>query len=130
VASDFESIDAYISTFPDDVQTILQKVRTTIATVAPEAVETISYQMPTFKLRGKAVVHFAAWKSHLGLYATPSGNAAFQRDLAAYRQSKGAVRFPFDEPMPYDLITRIVEFRVADITAAAQTGERKRRSAR
>ncbi len=109
-----KTIDEYISTFPSDVQSILQKIRQTIQKVAPDAVELISYQMPTFKLNGKNLVHFAAWKNHIGFYATPSGNEAFQKDLSVYKGAKGSVQFPIDRPIPYDLIEKIVLFRVKD----------------
>lgn len=110
----FETIDEYIKTFPEDIQKILQKVRKTIRKAAPEAVETINYQMPTFKLNGKNLVHFAAWKSHIGFYATPSGNTAFKKELSKYKGAKGSVQFPITEPIPYDLIEKIVVFRVKE----------------
>ena len=113
----YETIDAYIKQFPKDIQSILEKVRKTIAEAAPEATEAISYQMPTFKLNGKNLVHFAAWKSHIGFYATPSGNEAFQKELSVYKGAKGSVQFPLDKPIPFDLIRQIVEFRVKEIGA-------------
>ncbi len=109
-----QTIDNYIQSFPSDIQKILQKVRTAIRKAAPEAVETISYQMPTFKLNGKNLVHFAAWKSHIGFYATPSGNTAFKKELSKYKGAKGSVQFPITEPIPYDLIEKIVVFRVKE----------------
>lgn len=109
------TISEYIKTFPKDVQNILEKIRQTIQKAAPEALETISYQMPAFKLNGKNLVYFAAWKNHIGFYATPSGNAAFQKKLAVYKGAKGSVQFPLTEPMPYDLIQKIVRFRVQEI---------------
>lgn len=110
----FTSIDQYIKTFPQDVQKILQKVRQTIHTAAPEATETISYQMPTFTQNGRVLVYFAAWKSHLGFYATPTGNEAFRKELAPYQSAKGSVRFPFDEPIPYELITKMTVFQMEE----------------
>ncbi len=107
-----KNIDEYISTFPEDVQEILQKIRQTIQKAAPDAVEAISYRMPTFKLNGKNLVHFAAWKNHIGFYATPSGNEAFQKELSVYKGAKGSVQFPIDKPIPYDLIKKIALFRV------------------
>lgn len=118
------TIDSYIATFPEDVQAILQQVRQTIHEAAPEATEAISYQMPTFKLYGN-LVHFAAFKNHIGFYPVPSGMEAFQEELAAYKQGKGSVQFPLDKPMPFDLITKMVKFRVAENTAAAAAKGKK-----
>lgn len=110
------TIDSYIKTFPKEVQSILEEIRKTIKEVVPaETVETISYQMPSFKLKGKYVVYFAAWKSHIGFYATPGGNTAFQKELAPYKQAKGSIQFPLDEPMPFELIKKIAKFRVKEI---------------
>jgi uncharacterized protein YdhG (YjbR/CyaY superfamily) len=114
------SIDDYIKTFPPDVQAVLEKLRQTIKSAAPEATEAISYQMPTFKLRGKNLVHFAAWKSHVGFYPTPSGTATFNRELEPYKVSKGSARFPLDKPIPYSLVSKIVAFRVKEITGKGQ----------
>jgi len=110
----FKTIDAYIQTFPKDVQAILQKVRQTIQKAAPDAVETISYQMPTFKLNGKGLVYFAAYEKHIGFYPIPSGMKAFEKELASYKQGKGSVQFPIDRPIPYDLVRRIVLFRAKE----------------
>lgn len=115
----FTTIDEYISTFPAGLQEILQELRRTIHDAAPEATEAISYQMPTFKLNGN-LVHFAGYKNHIGLYPSPSGITAFEDELAPYRHAKGSVRFPLDQPIPYDLVRRIVEYRVAEVTAAAK----------
>lgn len=112
-----QTIDAYIAGFPEDVQAILQQVRRTIHEAAPEATEAISYQMPTFKLHGN-LVHFGAFKNHIGFYPVPSGMAAFEEELTAYKQGKGSVQFPLNKPMPLDLIRRIVEFRVQESKAA------------
>jgi uncharacterized protein YdhG (YjbR/CyaY superfamily) len=111
----FETIDDYIKTFPTDVQNILEKMRQTIRKAAPEAVEAINYQMPTFKLNGKNLVHFAAFKNHIGFYPIPSGIEAFRRELSPYKQGKGSVQFPVDKPIPYDLVEAIVRFRVKDV---------------
>ncbi|MFN2278770.1 MAG: iron chaperone [Candidatus Promineifilaceae bacterium] len=108
----FSTIDEYIETFPDAVQAILQQMRKTIKEAAPEAKEAISYQMPTFKLNGN-LVHFAAYKKHIGFYPTPSGIDAFRDELAAYELSKGAIKFPLDQPIPFDLVRKIVIYRVA-----------------
>ncbi len=114
---DFKSVDDYISYSPGDVQAILRNIRTIILKTAPEAVESISYGMPAYKLAGKPLVYFAAFKKHIGFYATPTGHAEFAKDLVNYKQGKGSVQFPLDEPMPYDLIKRIVAFRVKETTA-------------
>ncbi len=110
----FNSIDEYIATFPKDVQKIMKQLRATIKAAAPEAEEKISYQMPTFTLNGKYLVYFAGFKNHIGFYAAPRGNAEFKEDLSAYEVGKGTLRFPFDKPIPFDLITKIVKFRVAE----------------
>lgn len=108
-----ETIDDYIAAFPKEIQAILEKIRQTISLAAPEAKETISYAMPTFVLNGN-LVHFAAFKNHIGFYPVPSGIEAFQKELSAYQQGKGSVQFPLDKPVPLDLITRIVKFRVKE----------------
>jgi len=110
----FKTIDEYIKTFPEDVQAILQKVRQTIRKAAPQAEEAISYQMPTFKLNGRNLVHFAGYKHHVGFYPVPSGIDAFERELSRYRQGKGSVQFPLDRPVPYDLVRKIVIFRMRE----------------
>lgn len=109
----FNNIDEYISGFPDDVKAILEKVRETIRGAAPGAKEAIKYQMPTYVLNGN-LVHFAAYKNHLGFYPTPSGIENFRDELFAYELSKGTIRFPLNKSIPYDLIRRIVEFRVME----------------
>jgi uncharacterized protein YdhG (YjbR/CyaY superfamily) len=109
----FETIDEYIKTFPRDVQSILEKMRRTIRKAAPEAEETISYQIPTFKLNGNSITHFAAFKKHIGLY--PPAPTAFKKQVSAYEGPKGNLRFPTDKPIPYDLVTRIVLFRKKEI---------------
>lgn len=108
----FKTIDEYIRAFPEDVQNILEKIRHTIQKEAPEAVEAISYQMPTFKLNGKNLVHFAAFKNHIGFYPSASGIEAFKNDLSHYKGAKGSVQFPIKNPIPYDLVKRIIAFRV------------------
>jgi len=109
----YRTIDEYIATFPAETQKILQELRAVIHLAAPGAQEKISYQMPAFHLKGN-LVYFAAWKDHIGFYPTSSGTRAFQQELSAYKFSKGAVKFPLDQPLPLDLITRIVKFRVAE----------------
>jgi len=108
------TIDEYIATFPKETQKILKEVRATIKTAAPNAEEKIGYQMPTFTLNGKNLVHFAAFKNHIGFYPTPSGISAFAEELSKYEGAKGSVQFPIDKPMPLKLIARIVKFRVAE----------------
>ncbi len=109
------TIHEYITGFPEDIQNILQQIRTTIKNAAPDAEETINYAIPTFTLKGKNLVHFAAFKEHVGFYATPTGNEAFKEDLSAYKGGKGSVQFPLNQPMPLDLITKIVQFRVQEV---------------
>jgi uncharacterized protein YdhG (YjbR/CyaY superfamily) len=113
----FSSIDEYIETFPTLVQEKLQEIRLTIHESAPEATEAISYQMPTFKLNGN-LVHFAAYEHHIGFYPIPTGMEAFKEELSHYKTGKGSVQFPLDQPLPLDLIRRIVEFRVKENQAA------------
>ena len=122
----FTTIDEYIATFPEETQKILRELRTVIKEAAPDAEEKISYQMPTFALKGN-LVHFAVHKNHIGLYPTPSGIQAFERELSAYESSKGAVRFPIEKPLPLKLIGKIVKFRVAENLkkAEAKSGKRK-----
>lgn len=105
------SVDAYVAGFSDEVQAILNEIRQAIREEAPGADETISYGMPTYKQQG-VLVHFAAWEKHIGFYATPSGHEAFKNELAKYKQGKGSVQFPLDDSMPFDLIRRIVRFRL------------------
>ena len=109
----FQTIDEYIKTFPKDTQKILESVRQAIKNAAPEAEETINYQIPTFKLNGN-LVHFAAFKNHIGFYPTPSGQKAFQKELAVYKSGKGSVQFPLDKPMPVSLISKIVKYRAKE----------------
>lgn len=108
-----KTVDEYIKTFPADIQKILKQVRQTIKEAAPEAEETINYQIPTFKLNGN-LVHFAAFKNHIGFYPAPSGLKAFQKELSDYKSSKGSVQFPIDQPVPVSLISRIVKYRVKE----------------
>jgi len=109
----FKTIDEYINMFPEDVRTILNEFRQTIRDAAPEAQETINYQIPTFTLNGN-LVHFAAFPNHIGFYPTPSGMEAFKKELSGYKGAKGSVQFPINEPLPLPLIRRIVEYRVKE----------------
>lgn len=108
------AIDMYIASFPDDVREILKRIRHLVLKYAPEAEESITYGMPAYKTNGKPLVYFAAFKNHIGLYATPSGHAAFEEELSVYKRGKGSVQFPLNKPIPYDLIRRIIEFRVIE----------------
>jgi len=109
----YASIDEYIASYPEETRVKLEQMRGTIKAAAPEALEKISYQMPTFYLHGN-LVHFAAHTSHIGFYPAPSGIEAFQRELSIYKSSKGAVQFPLDKPLPLDLVSKIVKFRVEE----------------
>jgi uncharacterized protein YdhG (YjbR/CyaY superfamily) len=114
--TNFKTIDEYIRTFPKDIQKILEQVRQAIKKSAPEAEETINYQIPTFKLNGN-LVHFAAFKSHIGFYPAPSGLKTFKKEISNYKSSKGSVQFPIDEPIPVSLISKIVKYRVKENSA-------------
>jgi len=122
----YESIDHYISTFPSEIQEILESIRRVIREAAPEAMEKISYQMPTFAQHGN-VVHFAAFKHHIGFYPAPSGIVAFEQELAPYIAGKGTIQFPLRKPMPMELITKIVKFRVAENIAKAERKSTKKK---
>lgn len=118
------AVDAYIATFPGEVQALLEQVRASIRAAAPEAVERISYQMPTFALRGN-LVYYAALKRHIGFYPTSSGIAAFKDELAGCEMSPGAVKFPIGQPLPLELISRIVRYRVAENLSKVPAKARK-----
>jgi len=121
-----QNIDEYIAGFPKDVQEILEKIRMTIRKAAPDAEETISYLMPTFNLNGKYLVYFAAYKKHIGFYGAPRDNPEFKEELSAYQAGKGTLQFPLDKPIPFDLITKIVKFRVKENLAKAEAEEKKK----
>ena len=108
-----KTIDEYIAGYPIEVQKLLEMVRNTIKKAAPKAEEKINYGIPTFTLNGN-LVHFAAYKTHIGFYATPTGHKAFEKELSVYKTGKGSVQFPIDQPLPLDLISRIVQFRVME----------------
>ncbi|MFN8485813.1 MAG: DUF1801 domain-containing protein [Anaerolineae bacterium] len=120
-----QTIDEYIAGFPPGVQSILQQVRWVIREAAPDAKETISYRLPTFTLHGN-LVHFGAFKTHIGFYPASSGIETFKAELSAYKGSKGAVQFPLDQPIPYDLIRQITLFRVQENLARAQVKAKKK----
>ena len=112
--TNFKNTDEYIESYPEDVQELLKKVRTAIRKMAPDAEESISYGMPAYKLNGKPLVYFAAFKNHIGFYATPTGHEEFAEELSKYKQGKGSVQFPIDKKLPLDLISKIVKFRVKE----------------
>ncbi len=107
----FKNTDEYIAAFPEEIRMLLEQIRSTIKAAAPEAEETINYGMPTFKFHGN-LVHFAAYKNHIGFYPAPSGLTAFKDEISKYKNSKGAVQFPLDEKIPLELISNIVKFRM------------------
>lgn len=115
----FTTVDEYIAFFPPHIQDILQEVRAIIKATAPTAKEVISYNIPAYKLNGM-LVFFAAWQEHIGMYPIPTGNDAFQKEVAVYKGGKGTLKFPFGKPLPKDLIKRIVEYSVADDLARAE----------
>ena len=121
-----QTIDQYIAAFPAKIQKRLQAMRAAIKSVAPQATEKISYQMPTFYLNGN-LVHFAAFKNHIGFYPVPSGIEAFKEELSKFPQGKGSVQFPHDKPLPLALIKRIVKFRVGENLAKAQKPARAKK---
>jgi len=110
----FNNVDDYIQSFPGEIQELLQQVRGIIKKTAPEAIESISYGMPAYKLKGRPLVYFAGYKNHIGFYATPSGHSEFAEELSKYKQGKGSVQFPVTAPMPLELIEKIVRFRVKE----------------
>jgi len=111
------SVDGCIANFPAAIQKLMKQVRATIKKAAPEAEESIGYGMPAYKLNGKPLVYFSGFKNHIGFYATPTGHAAFRKEFAKYKQGKGSVQFPIDEPLPLKLIEKIVKFRVKESNA-------------
>ncbi len=120
-----QTIDEYIAGYPPDVQAILQKIRAIIRKAAPGAEEAIRYRLPTFILNGN-LVHFGAFKKHIGFYPTPSGTERFKKELSAYQGAKGSVQFPLDKPIPYDLIAQIVDFRVKESLEGAAAKRKKK----
>ena len=116
-AKNYKNTEEYILQFPKDVQIILKKIREIVLKTTPNAIESISYGMPAFKLNGKPLVYFAAYKNHIGFYALPSGNEAFKKELLNYKTGKGSIQFPISEEMPWKLINDIVKFRTKEIEA-------------
>ena len=119
--SDNKTVDQYIKTFPENTQSILEQIRNAIIKNAPNAIESISYGMPAYKTFGKPLVYFAGYKNHIGFYALPSGNIAFQKELAKYKTGKGSIQFPLDQEIPYELIREIVTFRVQEVNEDFKT---------
>ena len=120
-----KEIDKFIAAYPEEVQAVLNKVRATIRAAAPGAEETINYGIPTFTLNGN-LVHFSAFKTHIGFYPTPSGVEKFKKELSKYEGAKGSVKFPLDQPIPYELIEKIVKFRVKENLAKAEAKKKKK----
>lgn len=114
------TIDEYIATYPGDVRERLEQIRETIKQEVPKAAESISYGIPTFKLNGKPLIYFGGYKHHIGLYPVPRGSEAFAEELSGYDGGKGTAKFPLDQPIPFDLIKRIVRFRASEITGEPQ----------
>jgi uncharacterized protein YdhG (YjbR/CyaY superfamily) len=112
--SAFTSMDEYIASFPEEMQRILQEVRTTMKAAAPQLEERISYGIPTFTLNGKYVIYFAGWKNHISIYPIPTADAAFTEKIAPYMSGKGTLKFPLDKPMPLKLISKMVKLRLAE----------------
>lgn len=111
----YQNINEYITNLPENKQKLLQSIRQSIHEAVPEAEEAIRYGMPTFRLKNKNMIHFAAFEHHIGLYPTPSGIESFQKDLSIYKQGKGSVQFPLDKPMPLELVKRIAKFRAKEV---------------
>lgn len=111
------TVDQYLNHLEKDIRYKINTIRELIISTAPQATETIAYNMPAFKLQNKPLVYFAAFKNHIGFYALPSGNIAFQAELSKYKTGKGSIQFPMDQELPYDLIAQIVLFRVKEVTA-------------
>ena len=122
MAKRFDTIDDYIKSLPTNVQQIVESIRQTVRAAAPDSVETIAYQMPTFKWKGKSLIHFGAWKAHIGLYPIPAGSAAFEKKLSKYTTGKGTVRFLIREPIPHDIVRAMVTLRMKEISGAAGLG--------
>ena len=126
-SSGFSSIDEYIATFPEDIQRKLQEIRAVVKAAAPDVTEKISYQMPTFYLKGN-LVYFAAFKNHIGFYPEPRGIEAFKDEVSVYETGKGTLQFPMDKPLPLDLISQIVKFKVAENLKKAELKSSKKKN--
>ena len=113
-----DPVSEYIAGFPLEIAAIMNKIRTIIKQIAPDASESVAYNMPSYKLNGKPLIYFAGFKNHIGLYALPTAHKAFADELSKYKHGKGSVQFPLNKPIPYELIMRIVSFRVSEVTGA------------
>jgi uncharacterized protein YdhG (YjbR/CyaY superfamily) len=122
--TEYKNIDEYIKSFPPNIQAPLEKMRQTIHEAVPDALEAISYQMPTFKLNGN-LVHFAAFRNHIGFYPAPSGIESFKKELAQYVTGKGTIQFPLDKPIPFDLVEKVVKFRVKENSMKKMSGKER-----
>jgi uncharacterized protein YdhG (YjbR/CyaY superfamily) len=120
---DVDEIETYIAGFPDQTQGLLNQIRKIILEAAPGVSEQMAYGMPAYKLRGKPLVYFGGYKHHIGFYATPTGHEQFIDELSGYKQGKGSVQFPLDQPMPWDLIERMVKFRVSEVNTLKIKGK-------
>lgn len=122
---EYKTIDEFIMDFPKNVQEILTKIRRMIHELVPDAEEAIAYGLPTFRLKKKNLVHFGAFKSHIGFYPTPSGIESFKEQLAIYESGKGSIKFPLNQPIPYDLIKKIVQFRTTEVLEQLNNRKKK-----
>ena len=115
VSKQAATVDEYIQSFPEDVQPILEELRKTVHKAAPEMAETVSYGMPAFRLNGKCLIYLAAWKKHISLYPIPRGDEAFKKEIAPYIGGKGSLHFKLSQPIPYDLVEKVVRFQIAEL---------------
>lgn len=113
-----QTVSAYIKAYPQATQVVLKKIRSLVQTAAPTATEGIGYGLVAYKLNGKPLIYFGGWKKHVGFYATPAGHVKFKKELSKYQGAKGSVRFPLDEPIPYSLIKKIIQYRVKEVKLA------------
>ena len=120
MATQFDSVDAYVAALPPQARSVADSIRQTIRIAAPDSVEAISYQMPCFKWKGQYLIHFGAWKKHIGLYPIPKGTPAFEQQVSPYVTGKGTVRLPLEDPIPHDLVRAMVTFRMKEISAHAE----------
>jgi len=116
--TNFQSIDEYIATFPEETQKVLEKIRATIKAAAPDAKEKISYQIPAFELSGRNLIYFAGWKKHVSIYPVPPGDASFEKEIAGYMDGKGTLKFSLSQPIPLKLIGKVTKLHVKRITGA------------
>jgi len=121
--TEFKVIDDYIAKFPKETRDLMEELRQLIKEAAPEAEETISYGIPTFKINGKALVYFGAWKNHVGFYTGISAIEAFKEELNPYRQAKGTIQFPLNKPIPHDLVKKIVKFKIKTLQKTKQSAQ-------